>query len=150
MYLVIDDISMILKSFFAVLSRHVGIGKAEHDISSHSFGGINLILCSDFHQFSPVVYAGYEVLYKPADAEHGSINLQLGQTIYEEFQTVVILREQVCVTDAVWQDFLTHLRYGQVQPHHLKMLHQQIVQHPDCPPTDFATSPWNDTSLVTP
>ena len=30
------------------------------------------------------------------------------------------------------------------------MLHQQIVQHPDCPPTDFAPSPWNNTSLVTP
>lgn len=54
MYLVINEISMISKSFFAVLSRHVGIGKAEHDISSHSFGGINLILCSDswLHQLA--------------------------------------------------------------------------------------------------
>ncbi|KIN95737.1 hypothetical protein M404DRAFT_49684, partial [Pisolithus tinctorius Marx 270] len=37
---------------------------------------------------------------------------QLGRAIYMEFTTVVILKEQMRVTDPVWHDFLEHLRYG--------------------------------------
>ena len=30
------------------------------------------------------------------------------------------------------------------------MLRHQIVEHPGCVPTDFSTTPWNDSALVTP
>jgi len=32
---------------------------------------------------------------------------------------------------------------------HIVMLHQFIVMHDDCPPTDFTTPPWKDVLLVT-
>jgi hypothetical protein len=40
---------------------------------------------------------------------------------------VVILKEQMRVTDEVWKDFLVHLRHGMVEEEHLKMLCTLIV-----------------------
>ena len=79
-----------------------------------------------------------------------TVESQLGQAIYKEFTTVVILREQMWVTDGVWSDFLTHLCYSQVQKSHLDMLHKQIIRAPGCPEPNFDMEPWNDASLVTP
>ena len=151
-YLVIDEISMISKTFLATLSCHIGIGKVGtgEAANSDSFGGINVIFCGNFHQFPPVACAASEALYQPQNMSADTVESQLGQAIYEEFTTVVILREQMRVTDGVWSDFLTHLHYGRVQKSHLDMLWKQIIRAPGCPETNFDTEPWNDTSLVTP
>ena len=152
-YLIINEISMISKAFLAVLSRHISMGKGAgvvDGIGSESFGGISVIFCSDFHQFPPVACGPNKALYEPSDMGRDSVDSQLGHAIYEEFKVVVILCKQWCVMDPTWQDFLTHLRYGQVQEHHLTMLRHQIVKHPHCLPTDFSTPPWNDAALVTP
>lgn len=151
-YLVIDEISMISKTFLAVLSRHIAIGKEQGDAgkSSDSFGGINVILCGDFHQFPPVACAVTEALYYPTNIATDSVDSQIGRAIYEEFDTVVILRDQLRITDDVWHDFLTHLRYGHVQERHLSMLRKQIVKNTACELTDFSSKPWNDAPLVTP
>ena len=79
-----------------------------------------------------------------------SVELKAGQMIYEEFETVVILREQVRVTDIKWWDFLRHLRKGAVKEEDLTMLQKLLITKPECPPTDFGKAPWNDLSLVTP
>lgn len=48
-YLIIDEYSIISKSFLALLSKNIGIGKqgsaTEH--SGYSLGGVNVILCGD-------------------------------------------------------------------------------------------------------
>jgi hypothetical protein len=151
-YLIIDECSMLSKSFLAKLSRHIGIGKEKpgQPKCSDSFGGINVIFCGDFHQFPPVATAKSEALYHPARVTIDSIESQLGRAIYEEFKTVVILREQVRVTDEIWRDFLVHLRHGRVKEHHLKMLRTLIVGTPNCLPTDFSQNPWDSVALVTP
>lgn len=153
-YLVIDEYSMIGKAFLAKLSRNIGIGKAkggeENNVgSSQSFGGINVILCGDLHQFPPVAGRKREPLFYP---EHytDTIDAQIGRKIYEEFTTVVILREQVRVTDPEWRDFLRHLRDGCVQERDVHMLRQLLITNPQCLPTDFTQEPWNDQRLVTP
>ncbi|THG98262.1 hypothetical protein EW026_g3885 [Hermanssonia centrifuga] len=117
-YLVIDEISMIRKSFFAHLSKRISIGKGpgSQRNGTESFGGINVILCGDFHQFPPVATGPREALYHPGSLAIDSTEMQLGRSIYEEFTTVVILLEQVRVTDPVWRDFLVHLRHGQILP----------------------------------
>jgi hypothetical protein len=61
----------------------------------------------DFHQFPPVVAGKTAALYYPIRNDDADIN-KIGRLIYEQF-TVVILREQVRVTDPVWLDFLRHL-----------------------------------------
>jgi len=110
-YLVIDEMSMISKSFLALLSRIIGIGKGTDGNTNpaESFGGINVILSGDFHQFPPVAAASNEALYFPSDADRDSVDALLGRQIYEEFRTVVILKQQIRCTDPEWLDFLQHL-----------------------------------------
>ena len=70
--------------------------------------------------------------------------------IYEQFETVVILREQYRVTDPVWKGFLTHLQKGEVTDEDVAMLKELVLDHPKCPYVDFTEDPWNEASLVTP
>jgi len=96
--IVIDEFSMLAKDFFALLSRNVGVGKVEesgHDSHSRSFGGINVIICGDLHQSPLVARPLSGALYYPSVPGCDSIDSQLGRAIYEEFSTVVILKEQM-------------------------------------------------------
>ncbi|KAJ7017151.1 hypothetical protein C8F04DRAFT_1244317 [Mycena alexandri] len=140
---------MLGKEFLALLSRNISIAKGmDADVS---FGGISLIDCGDFHQFPPVATGPSEALYYPIDTIRDSIDSKIGRMIYEEFTTVVLLKEQLRVTDTVWLDFLRHLRVGNVQEHHLAMLRTLVVQGRGIQGNiDFETAPWNEASLVTP
>ena len=151
-YLIIDELSMLAKKFLAVLSHNISIAKMVQGqpVKSKSFGGINVILYSDFYQFPPVATSPSEALYFPSKPERESADSQLGGAIYMEFVTVVILKEQMRVTDPVWHNFLNHLHYGQVQEQHLKMLQTLIITNKNCHPTDFQSPPWNTAHLVTP
>ena len=83
-YLVIDEVSMISKSFLAKLSHNISIGKmTEGGIpSAHSFGGANIILCGDFFQFLPVACAPSEALYFPTTTvQCNQEDTQMEQTI---------------------------------------------------------------------
>lgn len=56
-YLILDEISMLAKTFFARLSKAVSVAKQggrADNLTSGSFGGISVILFGDFHQFPPV------------------------------------------------------------------------------------------------
>ena len=130
-YLIIDEYSMLSKTFLATLSRNIAIGM-EGSLGfqpGHSFGGLNVILCGDLHQFPPVACGKREALYHPISTKD-SLDAQLGRRIYEEFTTVVILKEQVRVTDPTWRDFLDHLRYGRVETRHLRMLRTLLLKRP--------------------
>jgi len=85
------------------------VAKVRDDSYVQPFGGVNVILCGDFHQFPPVAGKKRCPLYYPNDIEKGdSPEFCLGRELYEAFQTVVVLEEQVRVTDPVWLDFLRH------------------------------------------
>ena len=166
-YLIIDEYSMLSKSFLAALSRNISVGMegSQGFRQGFSFGGLNVILCGDLHQFPPVACAKREPLFYPISTDD-KIPAQVGRKIYEEFSTIVILKEQVRVTDHIWRDFLDHLRYGRVEPRHLKMLRTLLLKRQDAsftpspnlsaslPPSlcsvDFSVQPWVDASLITP
>ncbi|KAF9781548.1 PIF1-like helicase-domain-containing protein [Thelephora terrestris] len=166
-YLIIDEYSMLSKSFLAALSRNISIGMegSQGFRQATSFGGLNVILCGDLHQFPPVACGKRESLYYPVSTDD-KLTSQVGRKIYEEFSTVIILKEQMRVTDHIWRDFLNHLRYGMVERRHLTMLRTLLLksrtQGPsNTPPSsdppltliqavDFSTHPWADASLITP
>ena len=54
------------------------------------------------------------------------------------------------VTDPVWRQFLTNLRYGEVKQEDLIMLRSLIITNPACPDTNFGEEPWSEAALVTP
>jgi hypothetical protein len=112
-YLIIDKCSMIAKAFLTSLSQNISIsvtGSSDPDLDQ-SFGSINVVLCGDFHQFPPVAIPLCKALYHPTSFS-ALVESQLGHKIYEEFSTVVLLKEQMRVTDHVWREFLDHLRHG--------------------------------------
>lgn len=88
-YLAPDEMSMLAKYFFALLSRNAGIGKGNTD--GRSFGGVNVIILGDF--FPSVARPIRDALNYPSNAETDSLGSQIGRAIYEEFTTVVTLKE---------------------------------------------------------
>ncbi|TFK88572.1 hypothetical protein K466DRAFT_458556, partial [Polyporus arcularius HHB13444] len=134
-YLVLDEFSMLAKSFVALLARHLSTAMAGNTTdTSRSFGGL-----------SP--------LYKPTvltrDAPYP--DRILGASIYAEFTTVVILREQMRVSDPTWREFLVHLRYGKVTTADLTMLRTLIIKpNSQDTPADMSSPIWDNASLVTP
>jgi len=148
-YLIIDEFSMLSRSFLATLSRNITIGLegSPHARDGHSFGGLNVVLCGDLHQFPPVACAKSEALYHPVNLAKDSDDAKIGRRIYEEFSTVITLREQMRITDQGWRDFLVRLRYGRVQRQDLTTLRSLLLQHS---PIDFSSPPWTDASLITP
>lgn len=64
-YLIIDEYSMISKPFLQVLSRNIAIGVegTAQSVAGSSFGGINVILCGDLHQFPPVAVGKRQALF---------------------------------------------------------------------------------------
>ena len=89
------------------------------------------------------------MLYYPSDQLRDSIDSQLGHAIYEEFSTVVILKEQMWITDSVWHEFLQHLRHGHIQERHLSLLRSLIVGKSSEMNVNFQEEPWRSASLVT-
>jgi len=98
----------------------------------------------------PVARPLPDALYYPVDFNGDTLTSQIGRAIYEEFTTVVELKEQRRISDPVWHDFLKHLRRGTVNAEHLKMLRSLIIGKDEAHTIDFSCQPWRDASLVTP
>lgn len=148
-YLALDEMGMIAKDFFALISRCTSIGK-KNSGARQSFRGINVILFGDFHQFPPVARPIRDALYYMSNPQTDSIGSQVGRATYEEFNTVVILKEQRQITDPVWHDFLKHLQNGSVQDEHLNMLRTLIIGKKRDLDVDFEEESWSEASLITP
>ena len=140
---------MLSISFLTQLSQNIDVGKqgSETHQPGYSFGGVNVILCGDLHQFPPVAVAAREFLYKATDAGHLE-SCVFGRLIYEEFRTVVILKQQMRVTDTRWLELLTHLRKGETTMDDVHVLRSLIIGSKD--KENYKTKPWNDANLVTP
>jgi PIF1-like helicase len=150
-YLIIDEFSMISKSFLAMLSRNISIVKLGSDKAEEdNFGRMNVILCGDLHQFLPVAKNRGQFLYTSKDDPTDLKASQLGQSIYKQFNTVVILKEQMRVKDPVWKNMLSNLRKGHLQETDIKMLHDLVIYNNPSQKDDFDTEPWSNAPLITP
>jgi hypothetical protein len=147
-YLMIDEVSMLSRSFFANMCRIITTAMEMEE--EKPFGGLNVILVGDFHQFPPVVARRSAPLYWPTDSRHDSEDEILGRKIYEQFTMVVQLKKQIRVQDHEWHDILQHVRHGNCQQKHIDAIRQLIITNPDCPPTNYDTFPWKEARLVTP
>ena len=79
-YLIIDEYSMLSKTFLSTLERNIGIGKqgSESQRAGYSFGGVNVVLCGDLHQSPPVATTPNDILYKPIDIKKDTAASQFG------------------------------------------------------------------------
>jgi hypothetical protein len=69
--------------------------------------------------------------------------------LYKRFDTVVQLRMQIRVKDAVWTEILGRLRVGRCTPKDLCEIRKLRIGQAECPPMNFQIPPWSDAILVT-
>jgi hypothetical protein len=153
-YLIIDEMSMLSRDLFAKLSKILTIVLGtENDPSRNlSFGGLNVILAGDFHQFPPVVCRRSAPLFYPNNSRFDNSEEIIGREIYEQFTTVVRLTKQIRVEDPIWHDILQHVRYGNCKERHISLLRELIIDnsYSKWPPHTYDTPPWDSAVLVTP
>lgn len=151
-YLIIDEISMISCAMLSKIEakmRHVKQTGDSHQ-DNLPFGGVNVIICGDFHQFPPVIGGASNALYTRFGEGEGPDDLVHGRRLYELFTCVVVLRQQVRVTDQRWLNFLRRARTGSCTADDLHYVRTLTIGDIQCPPTDFSRDPWNSAVLVTP
>lgn len=144
-YLIVDEFSMMTKGLMESLSEVCCQTLCKlATCNKGPFGGINVILLGDLHQFPPVAKNG--ALYRLGSPhEKGS----LGRHLFERFTTVVTLKQQMRVQDQVWIDMLDRLRTGGCTDQDVRMLDSMVLAHPACDRPDFNASPWKDAVLIT-
>lgn len=155
-FLIIDEISMVSKKLMAALSEN--IGRARAHLPDHStpkpFGGLNVILFGDMHQFPPVIGGVSSALFVPTRrcdiGDKKKKDAIKGRSIYLQFETVVKLRKQVRIVDEKWRNLLQKARHGNCGADDIRYLRHLILTNRECPPVDFSQAPWKDAVLITP
>ncbi|KAK0471709.1 hypothetical protein IW261DRAFT_1344233 [Armillaria novae-zelandiae] len=127
--LIIDEISMLDKIFLCKLSDTATITQCQ----------------LDFHQFPPVTKS-HAALYDPSSSTD---NAMRGHELYHQFQTVILLKEQLCVNDDVWMAFLNCLQMGICTVQDMELTDSVCLDSPSCLPTNLHTSPWEDAVFIT-
>jgi hypothetical protein len=117
-------------------------GKADSTIP---FGGLNVMLMGDFHQFPPVG-ATNAALYCPPVARNTA---NVGKAIYHQFDTVVNLIKQERIRDPIWKDILQRSRVGECTENDIQQIQKLVITNPECDIPDFNTEPWDTVTLVT-
>lgn len=152
-YLIINKVLMISKQTLADVNKMISVGKQVEgkNNSTIPFGGVNVILVGDFHQFPPVIGVGKGrgALYAPSYNNHGPKAIAGGE-LYQNFTTVVLLTQQFQNKDPVWQEILHRSRYGKCAAEDLAII-WSIILDPVRDKGLFTAhdSPWQTAVLVT-
>lgn len=148
LWVIIDEMSMLTTPLLQLFSRVCGVVRsADGDVQpSLPFGGLSVILTGDFHQFPPVATSGKELYNSNPSNQLAS----LGRNLYEQFDIVVILKEQMRITDPIWNDILKRSRTGDCTKSDITEIQKLVLVNPECDVPDFMSTPWNDTVLITP
>ena len=149
-FLICDEVSMCTKQLKYRGSEIVARVRSAEGVgtSSESFGGMDVIDFGDFHQFPPVGNANAALYCDRPDTDdaHGL----KGRSIFVDYDKVVILREQMRITDEVWTEILSRLRVGECTENDIKEVRKLVLTNPACEVPDFTTEPWCNATLITP
>ena len=149
-FLITDEVSMCTKQMKSKGSEIVSKVRGSEGVGSRSecYGGMDIIDFGDFHQFPPVGNPSSALYCDRPDTDnaHGL----RGRSIFLEYDKVVILREQMRVTDDVWSGILSRLRVGDCTEEDIKEVQKLVLTNPDCKVPDFTKAPWCDATLITP
>ena len=148
LWLIIDEMSMLTTPLLAHLCKVTGAVRTGID-SVHAgtpFGGISVLLSGDLHQFPPVASPKKE-LYCSTPPNNLCL---MGRNLYEQFNIVIALEEQVRIQDAMWDGILHRARTGECTSDDIVEICKLVLTDVRCDVPDFAKAPWNECILVTP
>jgi hypothetical protein len=133
--MVIDEVSMIDLSALSIINTHCKIARSLDRSSPDLFGGLPIVvLMGDFHQFPPVQG---QALWKPPRNE----TEQDGKLIWNQFQEVVILHEQMRqAEDIQYRDLLGRARSGTLTSDDLLTLNSKAISSLAGPHLQTATA----------
>ncbi|KAM6490079.1 hypothetical protein JOM56_014463, partial [Amanita muscaria] len=148
--IILDEVSMLTKTN---LKKGSEIGtyyalQSQTGNEAEPFGGRDMVLTGDFHQFPPVG-SNRSALYCPNTPKDNQDSV-LGKEIFNSFDTVVLLHQQNRIQDPEWNDFMQRLRTGDCTEGDIAEARKLVLGHADCPHTDFTCDPWKNAILVTP
>ncbi|KAH9025253.1 hypothetical protein EDB84DRAFT_1613857 [Lactarius hengduanensis] len=104
------------------------------------------------------VYAAAEPSFPPIanvtrelyNAQPNDNDCLIGRHLFEQFDIVIRLEEQMRVFDSGWNDILHRARTGDCTNDDISEINKLVLGTANCAVPDFANPPWNDTILVTP
>jgi len=147
-YLAIDEAGMSTLDLITLLSQVCGKVRADDATakSTMPFGGLNIILMSDFHQFPPVGNSNAALYCTPPNRNTAIV----GKAIYLQFDTVINLTKQWRMNDPNWIAILQRLRKGDCSKRDLDEMRNLTLTNPKCVVPDFTKVPWDEAVLITP
>ena len=148
LWLTIDEKSMLTTPLLTHLSQVTGVvrtGLHTMDLS-YPFGGLNVVLIGDFHQFPPIASTKRELYNRKPSAG----KCQLGRHLFEQFNIVIKLDEQMRIQDPGWNDILQRARTGDCTTDDIAEIRKLVLENGTCKTPDFTQPPWNEAILVTP
>ncbi|KAJ3571254.1 hypothetical protein NP233_g3868 [Leucocoprinus birnbaumii] len=147
--LIIDECSMLTSRLLAATSQLVDYIRSRDDnegkTAGLAFGGLDVILFGDFHQFPPVGRSGRALYAEPKTDQD-----ILGHQIFLQFKTVLFLRDQMRVEDEEWLQFLRRLRVGGCNAGDMELLEGISLMASDVEKPDWNKYPWSEAVLITP
>ena len=151
-WLAIDEISMLMTDLLMLTSQVTGFVKTGNGRADATvpFGGMNVILLGDFHQFPPVANSHASLYASPSISSKETTMRVVGRNIYVQFKTVVTLMEQMRITDNVWRQILDCSRMGDCTKDNLQEIRKLVLTNNMCDVPDFNQIPWDDVILITP
>ncbi|EAU82018.2 ATP-dependent DNA helicase PIF1 [Coprinopsis cinerea okayama7 len=149
-YLIVDEVSMMTKAQLQALNRVATYARGKMDNGDHTqpFGGMNVILCGDFHQFPPVSNtSGALYCDRPSTDKEEA---KLGRQLFKMFTTVVILHRQNRSGDQRWNELLSRLREGLCSDEDIDVLRGLLVDSEPYEQRVWHQHEWSEPVLVTP
>ena len=126
-----DEVSMTGCRLMAKFSRNITLAK--HASPNLPFGGVDMFFFGNFAQFPPVLDTPLYKLYNQYDGDikvctsQSDILKQLGMTLWKQLTHIVLLTEQMRVTDKVYQELFNRLRDGKSTMNNFIVLSSRVV-----------------------
>ena len=127
--LLLDEVSRAGKRLLAKISKN--ITRAKHGNADVFFGVIDIVFFGDFVQFPPVLdsplYSDYKSNTIALTRSNSDIQKKLGAHIWKQLTYIVILDEQMRVTDSAYQVLFNRLRNGKCTPNYYLLLSSRVI-----------------------
>jgi hypothetical protein len=152
-YIFLDEISMVSCTDLQGLASQAARARNVHDVE---FGGLNVIFAGDFAQLPPTtgvsLYFGKVALRTNASMNQNSQNAVLGRILWHQFNTVVLLRQNMrqdtqSKDDERLRTALENMRYAACTSDDLDFLRSRIAGGPGKP--NLGTPNFRYVSIIT-